>query len=53
MVRLRRILKKDMGISISIVELFKYTTIESIARVINKERNAEESVDENVEVLKF
>ncbi|WP_298734511.1 MupA/Atu3671 family FMN-dependent luciferase-like monooxygenase [uncultured Chitinophaga sp.] len=52
-VRLRRILKKDMGVSISIVDLFKYTTIESIARVINKERDAAESVEENVEVLKF
>lgn len=52
-VRLRRMLKKDMDISISIVDLFKYSTIEDIARVINKERETAESADENVEVLKF
>ncbi|WP_449384901.1 MupA/Atu3671 family FMN-dependent luciferase-like monooxygenase [Chitinophaga flava] len=52
-VRLRRLLKKNMNVSISIVDLFKYSTIEDIARIINKERQPADSVKESVEVLKF
>ena len=52
-VQLSRMLKTKMDIAISILDLFKYTTIEELAGVINNERKPVERVEENVEVLKF
>jgi acyl carrier protein len=52
-VQLSRMLKKNMDVSISILDLFKYTTVEDLAGVINQEREMVESIAENVEILKF
>ena len=52
-VRLRRMIKKSMNVSISIVDLFKYVTIEDIARVINREQQISEDVEESVDVMRF
>ncbi|MFH6945171.1 MupA/Atu3671 family FMN-dependent luciferase-like monooxygenase [Flavobacterium sp. FlaQc-50] len=52
-VRLRRLLKKKMNVSISIIDLFKYNTIEDLSYAINQELNESEEVEENVDVLKF
>lgn len=52
-IRLKRMLKKDLGVSISIVDLFKYTTIEDLALKINDEISSSSEVKETVEVMRF
>jgi acyl-coenzyme A synthetase/AMP-(fatty) acid ligase/acyl carrier protein len=52
-VQLSRMLKQNMDVTISILDLFKYTTIGDLAAVIDQKRGTVETVEENVEVLKF
>jgi natural product biosynthesis luciferase-like monooxygenase protein len=52
-VQLSRMLKQNMDVTISILDLFKYTTIGDLAAVIDQKRGMVETVEENVEVLKF